>query len=189
MIQIVIGILLLFSISSEEIKGVEFLKGINEKKTESDIKKYLTSKDSKWDFNNTIIKHQAKRITRGCSTLLQKAKAIFNFVRDKIKYVQYNNSLRGALKTYTIKGGNCCDQTNLLVALCRAAKIPIRYVHGLNCYFLISKKTAGHVWAQILIDNVWYAADTTSKQNSLGVIKNWNTKKYNIESIKPLLSF
>ena len=30
---------------------------------------------------------------------------------------------------------NCSDQANLLVALCRAAKIPVRYVHGVDYKF------------------------------------------------------
>ena len=34
------------------------------------------------------------------------------------------------------------------------------------------------MWGQILIGNIWYAADTTSINNSLGFIKNWNFKKF-----------
>ena len=65
--------------SGGEIKGVSMVKGINEKNNESDLDKYLKQ------FNNVIritenIKKKAKQLTSGCTTTLQKAKAIFNFV-------------------------------------------------------------------------------------------------------------
>ena len=189
MFKIVLCLLLILSTNSEAIKGVQYLKGINEKNTESDTKKYVTSSDSKCNFNNKVIKSKAQQLTKGLKTDLEKAKALFKFVRDNIKYKYYNSSQKGAALTLKSGLANCSDQTNLLVALCRASGIPIKYIHGLNCYFFISKHTYGHVWAQILIDNVWYAADTTSSSNTLGFIKNWNVKKYSLASKSALLSF
>ena len=189
MLKIALCLLLILSINSEAIKGVQFIKGINDKNTESNTKKFVTSSDSKCNFNNQAIKSKARALTKGLKTNLEKAKAIFKFVRDNIKYTYYNNSKKGAALTLKSRSANCSDQTNLLVALCRASGIPIRYVHGLNCYFLRSKHTYGHTWAQILIDNIWYAADTTSSSNTLGFIKNWNVKKYNLVSLTALLSY
>jgi transglutaminase-like putative cysteine protease len=189
MFKIALCLILILSINSEAIKGVQYIKGINEKNTESNTKKYVTSSDSKCNFKNNVIKSKAQELTKGLKTDLQKANAIFKFVRDNIKYSYYNDSKKGAALTLKSRLANCSDQTNLLVALCRASGIPIRYIHGLNCYFLVSKHTYGHVWAQILIDNVWYAADTTSSSNTLGFIKNWNVKKYSLVSKSALLSF
>jgi hypothetical protein len=164
--------------SGEKITGVKFLKGINEKSKESDINKYITSSNSACHINEAI-KKKARELTKGKSTILDKARAIFNFVRDKIGYKYYDNSIQGAGKTLLLGRGNCCDQTNLLVALCRASKIPARFSHGLNTYFYLSGKTyGGHVWGQILIGKIWYAADTTSNRNSLGTIVNWNINKF-----------
>ena len=164
---------------SQAIKGVEFLKGINEKNKDSNIEKYKTATNSKCTITATISK-QAKTLTKGLTTVLDKAKAIFNFVKDKIEYSGYNDSLQGAAKTLSLRRGNCCDQTNLLVTLCRAVGIPVKYAHGKNTYFYYSKTTyGGHVWGQILIGDIWYAADTTGKQNSLGFIKNWNIHNFN----------
>lgn len=163
---------------NQEIKGVSFVKGINEKNTETNIEKYI-KKTNRVSLINGSIKRKAKELTSGCKTTLQKAKAIFNFVRDNIKYEGYFSSRYGAAMTLLKKKGNCSDQTNLLVALCRASGIPVKYAHGLQTYFYVSKKTyEGHVWGQILIGNIWYAADTTSINNSLGFIKNWNFKKF-----------
>lgn len=164
--------------TGEKIIGVKFLKGINEKNTEKDINRYLTASNSACHINEAI-KQKARELTKGKSTILQKARAIFNFVRDSISYKGYNNSVQGAAKTLLVRRGNCSDQTNLLVALCRASKIPARFSHGLNTYFYLAHKTyGGHVWGQILIGNIWYAADTTSNRNSLGTIVNWNIHKF-----------
>jgi Transglutaminase-like superfamily len=56
--------------------------------------------------------------------------AIFAYVRDKIEYDPYYGSMRGALGTYLGASGSSENQTNLLVAMLRAAHIPARYVVG-----------------------------------------------------------
>ena len=141
------------------------------------IKKYITETNNRSHINISI-KNKARELTQGLNSPLQKAKAIFNFVKLQIRYEKYNSSKYGAAKTLILRRGNSCDKTNLLVALCRAAKIPVRYSHGQNCFFTYSKTYAGHVWGQILIGNIWYAADTTGSENKLGFIKNWNYKKF-----------
>ena len=174
---------------NQEIKDVEFVKGINEVNKETNIERYKTSEDWKTKINGTI-KSKAKELTSGCKTTLQKAKAIFEFVRDRIVYEEYYNSHYGASKTLLKKKGNCSDQTNLLVALCRASGIPVKYAHGLGTYFYVSRKTyGGHVWGQILIGDIWYAADTTGYKNTLGFIRNWNFKKFGTLNQHALLPF
>ena len=163
-----------------------FAKGINQKKTESDVSNYITKEDSKCKRDQTII-NKARELTNNKNTNLEKARTLFNFVRDNIEYKYYYNSQRGATKTLVMRGGNCSDQSNLLVALCRASNIPVRYVHGLDCRF--SSGVYGHVWTQILIDNTWYVADPISKSNTLGHINNWNYKSYSLQGIYALLSF
>jgi transglutaminase-like putative cysteine protease len=122
--------------------------------------------------NNAQIQALAKSITSGKSSTYAKAAAIFNWVRDNIRYSFYYNSIKGATGTLTSKSANCCDTSNLLVALERAAGIPARYEHG---YCKFSKKWYGHVWAQVYVDGKWYRADAISYSNTFGVIKNWNT--------------
>ena len=161
-------------------------KGINQKNTDSNLLQYKTKENTHCRRAANVV-HKAKELIRNKNTDLEKATAIFNFVRDKISYTYYDNSLRGASNTLTRKSGNCCDQANLLVAMCRAVNIPVRYVHGLRCHF--SDGYYGHVWAQILIDNWWFAADPINVRNSLGFIKNWDVKNYNLVSISPLINF
>lgn len=116
----------------------------------------------------------AKTITNGTGSSYDKAVKIFEWVRDNLEYSFYYNTKYGAAKTVITKSGNCVDHSHLLVALARAAGIPARYVHG-SCTFN-SGNDYGHVWTQLLIDNIWYDADATSSKNKLGVINNWNTK-------------
>ncbi|BAM69550.1 conserved hypothetical protein [Methanothermobacter sp. CaT2] len=119
------------------------------------------------------IQSLAASITRGLTSALSKATAIFNWVRDHIDYSFYYNTRYGALGTLKNRTGNCVDMTHLLVALSRAAGIKARYVHA-TCTF-ISGNVYGHVWAQFYLNGSWVNADASSSMNSLGVIKNWKS--------------
>ena len=129
---------------------------------------------------NDAIKKKAKELTAGLSSPKAKANAIFEFVRDDIRYSFYTNSLKGASGTLSSRKGNCCDKANLIVAMCRSVGIYARYSHAKNCKFASGLNT-GHVWAQVYdpISQTWYTADATSRRNNLGQINNWNTKSYN----------
>ena len=129
---------------------------------------------------NSQIQALAKSITSGKSSTYAKASAIFNWVRDNIKYNFYYNSIKGATGALTSKSANCCDTSNLLVALERAAGIPARYEHG---YCKFSKNWYGHVWTQVYVDGKWYRADAISYSNTFGVITNWNTANVTIYGI------
>ncbi|GEM_PF-3532753 len=51
-----------------------------------------------------------------------------------IKYAHYCNTRYGAWKTLQLGYGNCCDHAHVMVALCRAAGIAVRYRHEVT-YF------------------------------------------------------
>ena len=142
------------------------------------LKQYLVSSKN-CQVNNKEIKKLATKLTSSLKSDYEKGKKLFTWVRDNIQYKRYSNTRRGALKTLQSKKGNCVDQSHLLIALSRAAGIPARYVNGGNCKFS-SGYVAGHVWTQLYIKNKWIVADTTSSANSLGKIKNWNTKSYTL---------
>ena len=124
------------------------------------------------------ISNLASRLTKGLSTTDAKALAIYNYVRDEIDYSYYADSRYGASGTLSNGYGNCVDQASLVVALCRASGIHARYAHAQGCTFS-SGLVTGHVWAQVLVNGVWYTADATSSRNSMGNIVNWNTNSYN----------
>ncbi len=153
--------------------------GLNEKNTlsSSELEKYLQA-SANCQVNSETIKNLAASITKNCKTELEKATAIFNYVKNNIAYSYYFDTVRGAIGTYTSKKGNCVDQTHLLIALTRASGLATRYVHA-DCTFSSGK--VGHVFAQILIGDTWTVADVTNSRNSLGSIESWNTDTYTLK--------
>ena len=141
----------------------------------SEYEKYLAATTNCQSTNSKIIALANSIISdAGATTTYAKAVAIYNWVRDNITYSFYSGTKYGAVGTLNAGKGNCCDKTNLLIALLRAAGIPARYVHG-YCYFTTSGHWYGHIWAEVYVNGTWYTADTTSSRNSFGTVKNWNT--------------
>ena len=165
-------------IGMKKANASQFKAGLNEIQAlnATQLEKYLKSSGN--DALNSAIKNLAKQLTSGKSSTWAKANAIFKYVRDNVAYEYYADTKYKATGTLSVKRGNCCDHANLIVALCRASNIPVRYAHAQGCTFSSGLYT-GHVWAQIYIDGVWYSADATSKRNELGNIHNWNTNSFN----------
>ncbi|MDR2966468.1 MAG: hypothetical protein LBU74_00770 [Methanobacteriaceae archaeon] len=147
-------------------------KALNDLYVNGSLEDYLKATKN-CQVDDSLIQSLAIEITKNSSTNLQKATAIFNWVRNNIDYVFYYNTRSGAKDTLSKKSGNCVDQSHLLIALSRASGIAARYVHG-ECKF-ISGSTYGHVWAQLLVNDVWTVADPTSSRNTLGVINSWTS--------------
>jgi hypothetical protein len=160
---------------------------LNSKYKGESLKKYLSS-STNCQVKNANIKKLTESLTKNCKNNLQKAKKIFNWVRDNIAYEKYPNTRKGAAKLLVSKKGNCVDQAHLTVALARSAGIPARYVNANNCKFSTGY-TSGHVWAEFLIEDTWVAGDTTSCRNSFGVVKNWNIKNYKLLGKYSSISF
>lgn len=156
-------------------------KPVNDKYAGESLEEYL-EETKNCQVNEKTIKSLSTTLTSKYTSVYQKAEAIFNYVNCKIDYIFYYNTKNGAKNTISKKGGNCVDKSHLIVALCRAANIPARYIHG-SCKF-ISGNVYGHVWTQILVGNTWTAADPShSKLNKFGVINNWDTNSYTLKGI------
>ena len=153
----------------------QFKNGLNEKNTETNLSKYLVGTGR--SAISSAISTLASKLTKGLTTTDAKALAIYNYVRDEVDYSYYADSRYGASGTLSLGYGNCVDQASLVVALCRASGIHARYSHAQGCTFS-SGLVTGHVWAQVLVNGVWYSADPTSVRNSLGNVANWNTNSY-----------
>nr|WP_319372587.1 transglutaminase-like domain-containing protein [uncultured Methanobacterium sp.] len=137
--------------------------------------------------DNPSIIALANNISNSAFSAYDMAARIFNWVRDNTGYEFYYNTEKGAVGTLQSGAGNCVDTTHLLVALCRAAGLPARYVHA-NCYFS-SGNWYGHVWAMIYVNGQWCWADATSYRNELGVINNWDTGSYSLQGTYTSLPF
>ena len=170
---------------SVNVKLSKFGNGLNEKNAKSSSSFLKSSSHCKVGAKS--IKKLVKSLTKGLTSDVDKAKAIFNYVRDTLKYSYYYNSKYGATATLKHKRGNCADHSHLLVSMFRTAGFNARYVHG-RCHFK-SGTVTGHVWTQVKIHNKWVCADAVSYRNSLGKIKNWNTKNYVIKGKYASLPF
>lgn len=129
----------------------------------------------------------AKSITSKYSTTYNRAVAAYNWVRDNIDYEFYYNTKKGAAKTLSSRGGNCCDQAQLLAALYKALGIDYKFYHGSAKF--TSGTTYGHVWLKVNVNGKWYNADTTSSRNSFGTIKNWDTSSLVLKGTYNVLPF
>jgi peptidoglycan hydrolase-like protein with peptidoglycan-binding domain len=106
------------------------------------------------------------------------ATKIFEYVRTAKDYLFYANTRLGAVGMFNAVAGNCTDLSHLLVALCRAAGIPARYVHGL-VHFPVDGDI-GHTWAQAYLNGKWYDMDASNNKNRFGVL--------NVGTIKTIYS-
>ncbi len=125
--------------------------------------------------NSSSFGSLAHSITGNTSSQYLKGARIFNWVKTHVRYSFYSNTRKGALGTLRYRSGNCADQTHLVVALARSSGLQARYVHA-KAHFR-SGHWYGHVWAQIKTNGRWITADTTSKRNSFGVVRNWNSAR------------
>ena len=128
----------------------------------------------------------AKSLTNGLTSDRDKATALFNYVRDNIAYSFYYNTQKGAEGTLIAGYGNCCDQSQLLVAMARSIGLTVRFATG---YCTFSSGSYGHVWVQFNIDGSWINADPVSNRNSFGVINNWNTNTYTSRGVYDILPY
>jgi len=156
----------------------------NKYKSGDSLSKYLISTKNA-PANSKYIKELAKQITKGHNTTLSKAEAIFDWVKNNIKYSGYGNTKYGGEKTIKQKRGNCVDTSHALVSLLRASNISARYVNG-RCEFTkgdLAKITVAHVWVQVLVGNQWMVADGIYKGNRVGYVTNWKVNSYKFYGI------
>ena len=170
---------------SVNVKLSKFKNGVNEKNAKA-LSAYLKS-SRHCKVGTKAIKKLVKSLTKGLTSKVDKAKAIFNYVRDTLSYSYYYDTKYGSSGTLKHKSGNCVDHSHLLVAMFRTAGLPARYVHG-TCHFSDGDVT-GHVWAQVKIGKYWVSADAISYRNSLGKIKNWNVNSYSLHAKYASLPF
>ncbi len=155
----------------------KYRKGINEKNGAASDSYLKATRNCQ--VNNAQIKSLVKSLTKGLTSDMDKAKALFEYVQLNIKYDYYFDTDKGAVKTLSEKEGNGADQAHLLIAMFRTAGLKARYVHG-YCTLYTNQKTFGHVWAQVLIDGTWICADSTDLSNKFGSISFWNVDSYTL---------
>lgn len=90
----------------------------------------------------------------------QAALALMRFVHTQLKYEPASTSVHTHMKDVLAqRRGVCQDFAHVLLGLCRAVKIPARYVSG---YLATESASATHAWTEVLIPDLgWRALDPT----------------------------
>jgi len=107
---------------------------------------------SKYNIDSKIAK-QANTIIGGAKTDNAKAKAIWKWMRDHIKYADYSCTKKGALGTLNARKGNCADQTHLYMSLAGSVGLQVRCNHIKN-----------HFYPETKLNGKWFATDTTTSK-------------------------
>jgi len=88
---------------------------------------------------------------------LEKAKILCAKVHDYFTYTPgETNVMTTAGEAFAEGKGVCQDYAHVLIALCRLAGMPARYVSG-----LFVGEGASHAWAEVWMDGLWYGIDPT----------------------------
>jgi len=108
------------------------------------------------------IRQLGSEITKGKKTDTDRAKAIFEWVKENVKYDIV--PLVGAKKVIKrqSKFAMCYDKTNLFVAICRSIGVPARYMI-LDCDLKVNRNDispkAKHIAAEVYVDGKWTLTD------------------------------
>jgi len=90
----------------------------------------------------------------------QAALALMRFVHTHLKYESASTHVHTHMQDVLAqRRGVCQDFAHVLLGLCRAVRIPARYVSG---YLATEQASATHAWMEVLIpETVWRALDPT----------------------------
>ena len=120
--------------------------------TQTDVDTQGQAFINKYNINSKIVK-QANTIIGSAKTDTAKAKAIFNWMRNNIKYSRYACTKKGALGTLNAKSGNCADQTHLYMSLAGSVGLQVRCNH-----------ISGHFFPETKINGKWFITDTVTSR-------------------------
>jgi transglutaminase-like putative cysteine protease len=105
------------------------------------------------DSNHPTIKNKAQEVTKGQKGAIEKARSLFYFVRDGIKYnpylPRYLPEHFRASNTLARGEGFCIQKAALLIALSRAVGIPARFHFVILRNHILPEKIA-----ELLVSNV-----------------------------------
>jgi transglutaminase-like putative cysteine protease len=123
------------------------------------------------DCDDVMIQEKAKEVTMGQEEVVEKARSLFHFVRDEIKYnpflPRYLPEHFRASNTLVRGEGFCVQKAVLLVALSRAVGIPARLGFAVIRNHLLPEKVAemlmtnvlpDHGYTELNINGIWVKA-------------------------------
>jgi transglutaminase-like putative cysteine protease len=116
--------------------------------------------------------------TRGLDDAWLAVLALMQFVFGFLKYESYSTHVHTHMtEVMRLRRGVCQDYAHLLIGLCRALRIPARYVSG---YLATETASATHAWVEVFIPgHGWRGLDPThNRQISESYVKIGHGRDY-----------
>jgi len=125
----------------------------------ANVKRYLEP-FSLIESNDATIRGLAGRLSKGKRVPCEILSSIYDYVRTEIEYVANTADDKGALWALQNGKGDCTEFSCLLVALCRAAGVPARWVLGIT--YADNPEDLIHSWAEVYLHGIgWVSVDPT----------------------------
>lgn len=112
---------------------------------------------------NETFRNLAEEAVRGRTTDLMRARALYDHVIDRMRYMKYGSGwgVGDAARACNARSGNCSDYHAYFIALARAIGIPARLAIGAA---IPSERNEGridgyHCWAEFFADDKWWPVD------------------------------
>lgn len=124
------------------------------------------------DYDNPFVRKTAERLAANSNTALEKLDRFFHYVRDDIKfYFTRDGDLVKASSTIRLGKGQCNTKGTLLLALCKAAGIPVRIHFSLikkeiqrglftGLGYKLMPPLLSHSWIEVEIEGKWRSIDS-----------------------------
>jgi transglutaminase-like putative cysteine protease len=114
---------------------------------------------------NETFRAIAQQVTRGKTTAMDRARALYDHVIEKLRYAKYGSGWGRGDAAYACdaRTGNCSDFHAYFIALAREIGIPARFAIGAA---IPSERNDGgidgyHCWAEFFADGKWVPVDVS----------------------------
>lgn len=122
---------------------------------------------------NETFRTIAQQVTRGKTTDMARARALYDHVIEKVRYARYGSGwgIGDAVYACDARSGNCSDFHAYFIALAREAGIPARFAIGAS---IPSERNDGgidgyHCWAEFFADGKWVPVDVSEADKNSGL--------------------
>lgn len=114
------------------------------------------------DWTEEIRKVASELCEESTQSPRQLAQRACQWAHEQIEYSPGTTTVTtSASQSLQCNRGVCQDQAHLFIALCRAMKLPARYVSG-----YLPGEGAAHAWAEVLIGQEWIGFDPTHNRKA-----------------------
>lgn len=179
-------------IRQEQLAPTETAQYVIPKAVPKDVRVHLLP-SPKIESNDRKFKQIFKETTEGIETDWKKVEAVYDYVREKVRYREElkRNPVKGALAALKDGDGDCEDMCALFVAICRAGDVPARtvFVKG-HCYaeFYLEDETKKGYWFPCQVSGSYAFGNMPDKRYVVQKGDNFRIDKEQLRFIKSVFT-